>query len=442
MEQPAEKKSKVGKTAVEEFEKVVEAFNKRLEKHDENRKEVQKSLASICSGIRKRVDEFEGKISAELEGKYTKEDNRLQTALNELRLAAEASKDDGNAVSSALEKAKAELLVAQRYDIRGVTSKSGSFEMKAAEIPDIAGMYELVTEKGLALEWLCNKGVADLRVEKVASGRIYLEFAHLNPLEERVLAGNGFEKTLGYRALLGKNGEEKGKTYPLKKHGGGRYSFLADALEEETNYAVSVQTLCGGKGLSWCRQKHFTTPVFSKCCTWKECPESLIYAKRYSVSEDSPRIAKKDSCVLGLSSTIVGSASLPLNKVTSWGIKVLESVDSRGGILVGVAPSGIDQSSNENQRASGWYFHCFFSTLWSGLPHDYKNKAYGPRKEDGQYVHTGDTVGVVMDTTKGELSFVVDGVNLGVAFEGIPLDKPLVPCVLLWYARDSVEIVF
>ena len=46
-----------------------------------------------------------------------------------------------------------------------------------------------------------------------------------------------------------------------------------------------------------------------------------------------------------------------------------------------------------------------------------------------------------MDTTKGELSFVVDGVNLGVACEGIPLDKPLVPCVILGLKGDSVELV-
>ena len=67
-------------------------------------------------------------------------------------------------------------------------------------------------------------------------------------------------------------------------------------------------------------------------------------------------------------------------------------------------------------------------------------KQYGPRKWSGQYVHTGDSVGVVMDTTKGELSFVVDGVSLGVAYEGIPLDKPLVPCVLLG-REDSVELI-
>ena len=56
-------------------------------------------------------------------------------------------------------------------------------------------------------------------------------------------------------------------------------------------------------------------------------------------------------------------------------------------------------------------------------------------------MHTGDSVGVMMDTAKGELSFVLDGVNLGVAYEGIPLDKPLIPCVLLRCKDDSVELI-
>ena len=46
-----------------------------------------------------------------------------------------------------------------------------------------------------------------------------------------------------------------------------------------------------------------------------------------------------------------------------------------------------------------------------------------------------------MDTAKGELSFVLNGMNLGIAYEGIPLDKPLVPCVVLGYKDDSVELV-
>ena len=52
-------------------------------------------------------------------------------------------------------------------------------------------------------------------------------------------------------------------------------------------------------------------------------------------------------------------------------------------------------------------------------------------------------MGVVVDTKKGELSFVLNGANLGVAFDGIPLDKPLVPCVILGsrYGCESVELI-
>ena len=83
--------------------------------------------------------------------------------------------------------------------------------------------------------------------------------------------------------------------------------------------------------------------------------------------------------------------------------------------------------------------------MFSGPPHnygdDYRFKEYGSRKGNGQYFHNWDSVGVVMDTTKGNLSFVLNGVNLGIAFEGIPLDKPLVPCVLLKNKDDSFEFL-
>ena len=46
-----------------------------------------------------------------------------------------------------------------------------------------------------------------------------------------------------------------------------------------------------------------------------------------------------------------------------------------------------------------------------------------------------------MDTAKGELSFALNGVNHDVAYKGIPLGKPLVPCVLFWGGEDSVELV-
>ena len=133
----------------------------------------------------------------------------------------------------------------------------------------------------------------------------------------------------------------------------------------------------------------------------------------------------------------------PKFPVASWNVKVLESGGGYGGgcIYIGVAPSDIDQNENNNYYKCGWYFDCYGSRLRSGPPHNYRWKEYGPRKGDGQYVHTGDSVGVVMDTAKGKLSFVLNGVNLGVAYEGIPLDKPLVPCVLLKWQGNFVELV-
>ena len=112
-------------------------------------------------------------------------------------------------------------------------------------------------------------------------------------------------------------------------------------------------------------------------------------------------------------------------------------------VYIGAAPSDINQNNDCEYNKPGWYFSCYYSTLDSGSRHNYywPGKEYGPRKESGNYVHTGDSVGVVMDTTKGELSFALNNVNLGVAFDGIPLDKPLVPCVILLEIGDSVELI-
>ena len=174
-------------------------------------------------------------------------------------------------------------------------------------------------------------------------------------------------------------------------------------------------------------------------CVWKECPDNVDWNRKYSVNVKNPRIAT----FIGGNywCTIIGNTSLPLSKITSWSIKILKSRWNNGEyIFIGIAPTNINQNIC-NYNNCGWYFDCYYSTLWSGPPHNYSGKEYGPRKGGGQYVHTGDIVGVVMDTAKGELSFTLNGVNLGVAYEGIPLDKPLVPCVILGWNGDSVELI-
>ena len=216
-------------------------------------------------------------------------------------------------------------------------------------------------------------------------------------------------------------------------------TFTKKGLFSDTEHSFRVRTVRGSSVSEWSdamKGRTLKVPTDFSDCAWKECPDKVNEKRKYSLNEENPRVAINfGDC------TIIGNTPLPLNTVTSWSVKILKSKKSNGsGIYAGVSSSDIDQNEGYNYNKCGWYFDC--SALYSGPPHNYYEEFYGPRK--GWYerrMHTGDSVGAVMDTMKGELSFVVNGVNLGVAYEGIPLDKPLVPCVLLWKEGDSVELV-
>ena len=247
-------------------------------------------------------------------------------------------------------------------------------------------------------------------------------------------------KDTAYKALLQKRGEIGGKEYALRnevnREKASCFSFEPDYLEAETVYSVKVKAeLNKKKGSEWSRGAEFTTPHFIECSSWKECPEYVEEERKYFIDKENPTVATHTSYDHRINHcTVTGNTALPLNKVTSWSVKVLNFKRNRGvSAYVGVAPFDINQNEDFNFNRCGWYFHCFTSTLCSGHPHNYTLKAYGPKMK-------GESVGVVMDTAKGDLSFVVDGINFGIAFERIPLDKPLVPCVILGHTGDSVEL--
>lgn len=232
--------------------------------------------------------------------------------------------------------------------------------------------------------------------------------------------------------------KEEGETESMWKnvYNGKDNKCTTRGLEMDTEYDVRVKCTIGNIQGSWSDTARVRTK--NAYCVWKKCPH-VENNKRYSVNWENHAIATKtyhnDWC------TIIGNAPFQLNRVTTWYIRVLESFRNDGsGINIGVIPFDVDQNANKNFEKCGWHFCCFDSTLWSGPPHFYRDKAYGLKKEGGQYVHTGDRIGVLIDTTKGELSFFLSGVNLGVAFEGIPLDKPLVHCAILYWKDDSIEL--
>ena len=218
--------------------------------------------------------------------------------------------------------------------------------------------------------------------------------------------------------------------------------YTAKELRPETKYSFSVQAGNGNTWGEWCSAvsaKTWSAIVrLPENCRWKECPGNFSSGMKYSVDSSRPKIATKTGegwCA------IVADALLTRGRVTKWGVHVLKSRNNGDSIWIGVIPSDVSLKDDINKR--GWYFECYFTTLCSGPPHNYWCKEYGPKKsgKERRYVHTGDIVGVTMDTVKGELSFALNGVNYGLAYDRIPLDKPLVPCVLLEHKGYSIELI-
>lgn len=422
-----------------EYERVVKALSERLDAHDKTREETQSKLHRICVELRNRINLFEEKTNEEMEKVFTVEDNRLQAALNNLRECA--SSVEG--LFQAIQKAKAELLVMRTYDI----IKSSSCEEKKLDFTEICKLESKVRFVPEAVEMRKPTGVC---VTEVRGGSVSVQFTHINSDEVRVLSEYGIKSPVEYKCLLFKkehnDGEQNGEEWPLYKTDD-CFVFTPKALDLGITYGIRVKMMLCGKESEWSdagdRNAEFILKEFTEFCAWKDCPGYVENDRKYSIDERNHRIVKKTGGggPLYKLCTVVGNTPIPLDKVSSWSIKVLDSRKNDGGwIYVGVAPFGINQS-DDNHHKCGWYFHCLDSTIFSGPPHNCRSKDYGPRKIVGKYVHTGDVVGVAIDVKSGNLSFTINGVSLGVAFEGIPLDEPLVPSVLIWFEGDRVELL-
>ena len=98
---------------------------------------------------------------------------------------------------------------------------------------------------------------------------------------------------------------------------------------------------------------------------------------------------------------------------------------------------GITQEENNTNislnNIKGWYFYCFNSTLYSGKPHNYKNK-----KATSDLVNKN--INIIFNAIKGNLDFILDDNNKIEGYTNIPLDKKIFPAILLYDKYDTVEI--
>ena len=121
---------------MEKREKIKRVLSERLEAHDKSRRATQERLEEICKGLEASINEFENRASSELCEKFTVEDRRLQNVLADLQ-----SNSGGDSILKSAQRAKAELLVVQCYDVvkSGVNEERQTF--------DVSSLYKLKVEK-------------------------------------------------------------------------------------------------------------------------------------------------------------------------------------------------------------------------------------------------------------------------------------------------------
>lgn len=132
--------------------------------------------------------------------------------------------------------------------------------------------------------------------------------------------------------------------------------------------------------------------------------------------------------------SVIGDKILPKNSISEWKIKIVNYDGGIHDLLIGVTPANINQFY-DNINTS-WTFGCCCSKLFL------KNNTHSNYKSSETVkLKINDIIGVKMNTSKGELSFTVNGVDYGCATNKIPKDLDIVPIVMLFYKGNSIELL-
>lgn len=173
---------------------------------------------------------------------------------------------------------------------------------------------------------------------------------------------------------------------------------------------------------------------------WKKLPPGMDKKRLYSVQDETSYTVRNISNYI---CTAITTNSFPEKAVSNISFCINEMKKKGRSMFIGISQEGIDQKAENNYAQSGWYVHCFDGRLYSGYPHYYRfpGRKYLEESGDGaSRLKEGSNVTMKVDTNMGMLSFKFDQKDLGIAYAGIPLDKPLYPTVILSSRGDSIQI--
>jgi hypothetical protein len=169
---------------------------------------------------------------------------------------------------------------------------------------------------------------------------------------------------------------------------------------------------------------------------FKKCPNEINIKKRFEISGEKGNILTKK----GPSFVWTGTTCLYEFKELveyKWKVRIKNSQTKQ--IMVGVVPIDFNPEKIDDTdfyvNLSGWFFYCYDLRLYSGPPHNYKNKA--------TTLHNFmDEVIVIMNMNNRTLKFIINDKykDKEIHYSDIPIDKPLFPAVCL-FNPDKVEIL-
>ena len=149
-------------------------------------------------------------------------------------------------------------------------------------------------------------------------------------------------------------------------------------------------------------------------------------------------IATKSSGGNNWNCVIVGDKEIPKKRISKWKIKIngnktkQNNNDKYSDIYIGIGPKSFQ---------GNLYDECW--SIFSGssnvrLQNKNKNLDYNNLNIN---LKKGDIIEVIADRKLGNISYSINGINHGLAFQDIPTEDVLYPTVVLYEQGLSVEIV-
>lgn len=427
---------------MDEFtEEVLSVFADRLTAHDTNREEVLRAVDTECQRLIEEIEKRRAEFTEALEKRYTAEDARLQRHLDEARSAHYDKVRDPSAANAeragkALDAALAALTVKETYavDLRGM-----KLEARTVFVPPLPRPGDGDGDRHAVVVG-CGKGFR-------AGGVLDLDLkVPFTAQEKDVLAASEVYPSIKYRVVI--TSEDGGVEIDQQLLGEAEArSFVPNFLVPETTYLLKVRAEYESSWHSeWSKPVPVRTPKMAGLFSWRKCVEGPVaYKRMYSVPPGNPGLATKVHRYGD--TTLVGNVVLPVAGSAAWNVKLCATGHKSlaDGVYVGVAPYDIDQNEDDNDRKCGWYIRCFDMALFSGPPHNYKEKKHTGGTGRGPHLEVGDEMKVFFEADAGRLgtlSFRYKDTFDRPAYEMIPIDKPLVPAVLLYWVGDTVECTF